>query len=257
MIALISLVIVLIISLLTTRVATLALIHTGVSKELAKFQARSAFTGVGFTTRESENIVNHPLRRKILYTLMLLGNAGVVTAISSLILTFINPENEGSNYIKGGILVAALTALLFIARSRLIDNWLSKLINKALKRYTRLDVHDYASLLHLSHNYKVTELRIEQNDWLTDKKLRDTKLRDEGILVLGITRASGKYIGNPNGSTNIRQDDVLILYGRDEDLESLDKREKGAAGDIEHDEKTVKQENIERGEKAADMHNAQ
>jgi Trk-type K+ transport system membrane component len=86
MISVISLLVVLTLSILVTRIATVALTHTGLSQESAKFQARSAFTGVGFTTNESEKVVNHPLRRRILLLLMLLGNAGVVTAVSSLIL---------------------------------------------------------------------------------------------------------------------------------------------------------------------------
>lgn len=82
MFAVISLIIVLTISLLITRIATVALTLTGLSRHTAQFQARSAFTGVGFTTNEAETVVNHPLRRRILMLLMLLGNAGVVTSIS-------------------------------------------------------------------------------------------------------------------------------------------------------------------------------
>lgn len=40
----------LLLSLLITRIATNALSVTGLSRETARFQARSAFTGVGFTT---------------------------------------------------------------------------------------------------------------------------------------------------------------------------------------------------------------
>jgi len=40
----------LLLSLLITRIATIALSVTGLSRETARFQARSAFTGVGFTT---------------------------------------------------------------------------------------------------------------------------------------------------------------------------------------------------------------
>lgn len=73
MLSIVSLLIVLTLSILVTRIATVALAHTGLSRESAKFQARSAFTGVGFTTNESEKVVNHPIRRRILLLLMLLG----------------------------------------------------------------------------------------------------------------------------------------------------------------------------------------
>ena len=44
-----------------TRIATVALQLTGLSKANARFQARSAFTGVGYTTSEAEDTVNHPV----------------------------------------------------------------------------------------------------------------------------------------------------------------------------------------------------
>ncbi len=54
MIAIISLFVVLILSLITTRIATVALTLTGLSEETARFQARSALTGCGYTTQEAE-----------------------------------------------------------------------------------------------------------------------------------------------------------------------------------------------------------
>jgi len=61
MIAIISLLLVVLLSIIVTRVASIALTHTGISREAARFQARSAFTGSGFTTNESEMVVNHPI----------------------------------------------------------------------------------------------------------------------------------------------------------------------------------------------------
>jgi hypothetical protein len=96
MISIVTLLLVLTLSILLARIATVALTRTGLSRESAKFQARSAFTGVGFATSESEKVVNHPIRRRILLSLMLLGNAGVVTAVSSLIVSFVNLDRSGS-----------------------------------------------------------------------------------------------------------------------------------------------------------------
>jgi hypothetical protein len=78
---------------------TIALTHTGLTKASAKFQARSAFSGAGFTTSESEMVVNHPVRRKIVMLLILLGNAGLVTAVSSLILTFVRQGDSATGSI--------------------------------------------------------------------------------------------------------------------------------------------------------------
>jgi hypothetical protein len=244
MIAIISLLLVVVISILVTRVATVALTHTGLSKEAARFQARSAFTGVGFTTSESEKVVGHPVRRRILLLLMLLGNAGIVTAMTSLILGFISAQSAGSVTLRIVILLSGLVLLWTVASSQWLDQHLSKIISRALKRYTRLDVQDYASLLHLAGEYEVTELQVEPTDWLANEPLQDLKLRDEGVLVLGITREDRSYVGAPRGSTKILTGDTLILYGRATALERLDQRRRGRRGDREHEVAVVEQKEI-------------
>jgi hypothetical protein len=50
---------------LAARVATVALIATGMRDEIESLQARSTLMVVGYTTRESEEIVNHPTRHRI------------------------------------------------------------------------------------------------------------------------------------------------------------------------------------------------
>lgn len=96
MFAVFSTLIVLALSVVVVRIATVGLTMTGVSKDLAQFQALSAFTGAGFTTRESEDIVNHPLRRRITMHLMLLGHVGIVVAVPSIVLSFLNTSPQES-----------------------------------------------------------------------------------------------------------------------------------------------------------------
>lgn len=254
MLSIVSLLIVLTLSILVTRIATVALTHTGLSRESAKFQARSAFTGVGFTTNESEKVVNHPIRRRILLLLMLLGNAGVVTAVSTLIISFVNTSQSGSGELLWRIvlLVSGLVLLWSLAASRWVDRHLSNLVTRALKRYTRLRVQDFAKLLHLAGDYQITELQVETEDWLAEHALANLGLRDEGIMVLGITRTDGRYIGAPDGETFIRAGDTLILYGRAGVMEDLDQREPGFKGNMAHHQKIADQEKIERQEKNQD-----
>jgi hypothetical protein len=244
----ISLFIVLTLSILITRIATVALSHTGLSRETARFQARSAYLGVGFTTGESEKVVSHPVRRKIILLVMLIGNAGIITAISSLILAFISPGRESTWSIKLLVIIAGITVLIFIAQSGWIDRHLSGLVDRMLNRYTRLDVKDYASLLRLAGEYRVSELSVEPGDWLAGKTLAELNVRDEGILVLGIERNNGEYLGAPQGKTEIHPGDLLLLYGRGSCLKSLDKRKSGFGGDQEHDEAVEEQKRVEKSE---------
>ncbi|MDP6523628.1 MAG: TrkA C-terminal domain-containing protein [Kiritimatiellia bacterium] len=235
MISILSLLTILTILLIVTRVATVALVHTGLSREMARFQARSAFTGVGFTTHESESIVNHPVRRRVVMVLMLTGNAGIISAIASLLLAFLDEGTSPYSLpLRIGLLVIGLLVLWFMSTSKALDQWLSRVITWALKRWTDIEVRDYASLLHLSENHQIQELFVEEDNWLAGRSLGDMRLSDEGVMVIGIRRATGSYIGAPKGQTEIGAGDVLLMYGRDSLLKELDQRCCGPQGDDAH-----------------------
>ena len=131
MIPAISLFVIVSISALITRVAAIALAHTGLSTESARFQARSAYTGSGFTTQESEKIMSFPVRRKIIYMLMLIGNAGIVTTMSTLILAFVLPNTTSSLLYGLLIIVVGIGFVWWAIRSSVVDRWLSKVIGRA------------------------------------------------------------------------------------------------------------------------------
>ena len=168
-VAIVSLLVVMAISLLTMRLAAMALILTGMSREAARFQACSALTGVGFTTKESESVVNHPVRRRIIMLLMLLGSIGVPTIIASLVVSVITTVQTVHWWKPMCVLVGGLTTLLIIARSRWAEKQLNKCLAWALKRWTNLDARDYVSLLNLQNGYAVTEMIVKPSDWLRKK----------------------------------------------------------------------------------------
>ncbi|MEB3887343.1 TrkA C-terminal domain-containing protein [Lyngbya sp. CCY1209] len=244
MAALVSLLSVVTLSLLINRVATVALTQTGISRQLAAFQSRSAFTGAGFTTDEAESVVTHPVRRRIIMLLMLLGNVGIVTTMSSLLLTFTNSVGFGEWAFRLALLAIGLGILWMLATSKWIDFYLSRLISWALSHWTRLDVRDYASLLHLSGEYTVTQLDVKPGDWLADRELTDLNLRQEGISVLGIHRKNRRYLGAPKADTCIRPGDTLILYGRLSLLNELDDRRSDWQGEHAHHQAVADQQQI-------------
>jgi hypothetical protein len=134
MVALATVLVVIIVSLLIARVATVALVLTGLSHEAARFQARSALSGTGFTTGEAESVVGHPVRRRVVMLLMLVGSAGLVTVIATLMLSFTD-TGGGQKALRLGLLVAGVTALWVVARSAWVDRRLSWLIARFLRRW--------------------------------------------------------------------------------------------------------------------------
>lgn len=253
MASVLSLLVVVVVSLLVVRVATVALVLTGLSQQLARFQARSAFTGAGFTTSESEKVIQHPVRRRIIMLMMLLGNAGIVTAVSSLMLSFIKMGDASTSSVgvRVAVLALGLASVWTLAHSSFIDSQLTKAIKWALKRWTDLEVRDYSGLLHLARGYSVVEMEVQPNDWLSERELADLKLADEGVLVLGVDRSTGEYIGGPRGETRLSAGDTVIMYGPSPVLENLDERAAGSAGNWEHHKAVDNQRRADTGQEVA------
>lgn len=233
MVAVLSLLAILTLSIVITRVATVMLTATGLSRDVARFQARSAFSGAGFTTTESESVVNHPVRRRIVLQLMLLGAAGIVTSLTSLLLSF-SDASGGQTGRRVMALAAGLLALRLLAGSRVVDRALTRLTEWALRRYTRLDMRDYDKLLHIGDDFSVTEVAPRDGDWLLGRRLDELALREEGIIVLGIYRRDGRYLGVPSGPTALEPGDRLVLYGEESRVCALADRPAGEQGDRAH-----------------------
>ena len=217
-----SLLVILFLLWLINRVATVALVLTGLSLDASSFQVRSALLGVGFTTNESELIVQHPVRRQIFLLLMLAGNTGIVTAMVSLIIGFTGVSDGTSVGQRLLGIFVGLIIFYLIGRSRWIERHLHRVITWALKRFSHLEVRDYENLMQLSEGYGVSEMKVRQGEWLVDLSLGEMGLRKEGILVLGIYREDGVYLGAPKAHTQVRAGDTLILYGLMDMITELD-----------------------------------
>ena len=247
-----SLLIVCTLSLLVTRIASMALMLTGMSRESAQFQARSAFTGVGFTTHEAENIVGHPVRRRIVMLLMLVGNLGVGAVAATLILSVLNTSESDVWWLQLSALIGGLILLALAANNRSLERHLNRLISWSLRRWANLQVRDYIAILQLQDGYAVSELMVEPNDWLADQSLIELKLPQEGVLVLGIRRAKGAFLGAPTGDMRIYAGDTLIIYGPVNRIEELDQRRRGKQGDAAHQDAVVEHEEIKEDQEELD-----
>lgn len=217
------------------RIATVALTLTGLSLDVANFQARSALSGTGFTTQEAELVVNHPVRRKIISILIIFQAAGIVTAITALILAFVNTGAPDAIR-RGGFLLAGLALLYLVSRSKTIEKTLSRVVTWALRKFTRIDVTDYYTLLNLEKNFQVAKITVEEGSWLAHRKVSDMCLFEEGIALLGIERNDGSYCGVPRGKYSVYPGETMVLYGKKEAIEAIKDRSAGTYGDREHEE---------------------
>lgn len=231
MVAVVSLIVVIALGLVLTRVATVAFTLTGMSLEHARFQARSALTGTGFTTSEAESVVNHPARRRIVMALMLLSGAGALSVLGTLVLSFSGVSSTTGGLRRAAVIVVAVVALVWLAKSGPVDRVLRKVIERVLLRVTDLEVRDYAALLHVRGHWGVVQVPVVEDGWLASRPVGDLRLPEEGVTVLGVERSTGAWVGAPSTDLHLRAGDVVVLYGRRPMLDDLAARVAGEEGD--------------------------
>lgn len=163
-----------------------------------------------------------------------MGNVGFVGLIATVLATFIAEGSGLSIWARVSILLAVVTLLWLIGISKWLDRQLSRAITWALRRWTKLDARDFVNLLHTGEGYWVTELMIRVDGWLKEKRLEELYLTDIGVLVLGIERKNGTFIGSPTGRCRIQGGDKLLVYGSQQDLSSFEKVRSDPDGEAKH-----------------------
>ena len=221
-------------SLIIIRIAAVVLELTGLSQDSARFQARSAYTGVGFTTAEAEHVVADPVRRRVVMWLMLVGNVGVVSAIAALLLSATDLRTGQGVGLLLVMLGGGLAFLSWFGSSNWMDKQMCRVIRWSIDRWTTLDARDYMRLLHIGDEYSVSRHRIEEGDWLAGRTLSDAGLSGEGLLVLGVECPGGNFIGAPPADVEVRIGDEVVVYGLTTRISELDTRSKCEAGELVH-----------------------
>ncbi len=199
------------ISFLFVRAASIALMMTGLDKKKARFQALSAFSGTGFTTKESESIVNHPRRRQIIRYLMIMGNAGIVTVIVAA--TSSMTTSRGYQLpINVLVLIVGIFLIYKIANfKKFTDKW-ERFIEKKLVKSPVFEETSTEDLLHFLEGYGMIKKIISDKSPLIGDSLAEGHIRERGALVLGIERGK-KWIPIPEATEIIHAGDHIILYG--------------------------------------------
>lgn len=202
---------VVIFSFFVVRAAAIALMLTGMVWEKALFQALSAFTGTGFTTREAENVMKHPTRRKIISWLMILGNAGIVTVIVTA---------SSSLFFSRGIFlpldILLLVLGIYIIYKLLTIKGITRKWEDFIRRKIRgteiLEEAETEDLLHFMEGYGVLRLFVKADSNLIGNSISELNFTKENLLVLGIERKN-KWIPVPASDETIGENDKLVLYG--------------------------------------------
>jgi len=215
MASLFALVIITFISLLAVRIGSIALTLTGLSWDTASFQSYSAFFGVGFTTREAEMVVNHPVRRRIIRDLILAGNIGLTSALATLVVSVVGNESELHPMLILAGLVGAVLLLIFIIGRPSVRKLLDKVIRHTLLKAGLVKALDYELLLRIGSGYSVSELEVLETSPLAGKPLRVSRPWDHGVIILALRRDGDEKPGIPGPEDSLLPGDVITVYGQE------------------------------------------
>jgi len=189
-------------------IAASALKLTGMNIHAARFQALSALTGTGFTTREAEYVMSHKQRRIIIMVLMIIGPIGFIGILASILFSL---KEKIFLYELVAILIVFL-AILRVFKSRTIGSFFHRAVERHIKRrkYFRKVMLD--EVLHLDENYGVCEINITDSFRMVGRKLIETDFKQKGFMVLAIKRGNS-LISTRRGSDEILKGDVLVIFG--------------------------------------------
>ena len=207
------------ISVFVVKIATVALKMTGLDEKKAYFQALSAFTGTGFTTRDSELVFENDIRRKIVIFLMILGNAGLITVITTLVISF--GRTNVVPLLANVAIVLVLIMLLFkILTHKGVTKFLNDKIESRLEKRAPFQKRPVEEVLRIAKNYGIAEVNIKGDFPDLGKALSESSFREKDILVLAIERKD-IVIPTPKANDRILLDDTLICYAKLSNIEKI------------------------------------
>jgi MFS family permease len=207
------------VSFIVVRIGSFALGLTGIEPDVATFQALSAFSGTGFTTREAERVVGHRTRRRIVTVLIILGNAGFVTVIATLVASFTQVSGYAWFFIRIAIIIGGIFGLYrLIIRSKIgyrILHWFQRPLIKLILR----EAPTVEEIFQMDRDWSISLVTIEENSKSIGLSVADiTAERD--IEILSIDRADAS-IARPDRQERIAEGDRLLVYGHRKSVSRL------------------------------------
>jgi hypothetical protein len=199
-------------------VLSVAMKITGLDIEIARFQLISIITHTGFTTKESELITQHPVRRRIAKIVMLISYVVTVSLIG-IIITFLT--RPSFLYALVAVIIL-LFGVIFIINNKHIIGSFDKIVERQILKQIVKDSHKRTveEVLKLNDEYGVAEFVVGKDCPINGVTLLQSGLKQKYIQVLNIDRGSG-MIHFPKSDFVFDLGDKVVVYGRLDNIKKL------------------------------------
>ena len=196
--------------LIVVNICSILLRLTGMPIKKARFQVVSLLTSTGFTTRESEMIVQHPVRRKIASWLMVVSYVSTATFISFFV-TMISDTVTGIGFFV--VIAVLITTNLILRKTKTIENLELKLENVVLKSkiWEKLNSENL-TLITNTRGYGIYQIYLPKDSKIIGKSILESGLKDLEIEVLNIDKGD-KFIKFATPDYLFEVFDRVTVYG--------------------------------------------
>ena len=201
---------------------SIALEATGMERRKARFQALSALTSTGFSTREAESVVNHPRRRLIAGWLMFLGSVGILLFLLIILIIVIVGIKPAKSMSPAFIIALAIPpiALMVLYWIGVLDKLATKIVNW-LKRSAYFTAElSSREIIHQAGDYSIARLTIGRKAPEVGSKISNTSLAKHNITILAIERGD-KTLPFPEAKEIVLAGDHLLCYGETDEISRL------------------------------------
>lgn len=184
---------------------------TGLDHKKARFQTISLLTSTGFSTKESESVVQHSTRRKIASMIMIFGYASSVTLVSFIVNILMT---DVVYFAKLLFYLSILSTIIFILnKSQLLDKVETALEDNIRANSLWIRFSDKEKkIINRNKGYGVVEIPIDKDCSIVGKSIVECALINEEIQVLNIDKGY-KLIKFPGADYIFEDNDLITVYG--------------------------------------------
>jgi len=194
---------------------------TGMSRDKARFQVISLLSSTGFTTRESELITQHPIRRKIAERIMIFKYFGSIIGTATLFNVYVEMVKEQIKLMDVAIWLILLSAIFAVLKNKWIISKIDIFVEHSLVKESRENKRRYNSKTLLeSEDFGIVDVVLDQGNYLVGLRIKDSGLKTKYIQVLQISKGD-KHYAFPKPEYIFEAGDKLTIYGKLDEVKNL------------------------------------
>lgn len=202
-------------------ISIISLKLTGLPMDKARFQVISLLTSTGFTTKESELITQHPVRRKIAERIMIFKYFGGIVGTATLFNIYTTWVMKKIEMIDIVIWIVLLTIIFAVIKS----NWILSQVDYFIEiQLTRQSERNKARIdsenLWVRNDFGIVDVVLDENSYLVGTRLKDSNLKKSYIQILQIDKGDRHY-PFPKPEITFSVGDKLTIYGNLNNIKEL------------------------------------